>query len=54
MTDNPSVSHAAFDEMHHLVTAILGENISSGQGQRLEELIRQDIGVCDPLSKGSF
>ena len=47
MTAHLPFSHAVFDEMHRLVATILGGNMSSEQGRRLEKLIRQDIGVCD-------
>lgn len=54
MNDDFSVSDELFAEMHELVTAILGGSATIEQKDRLEELIRQDIGACDLYLKLVF
>jgi hypothetical protein len=47
MKDRPRPSHEMFQEMHRRVTASLRGNRLSEPGDRLDELIRQDLDACD-------
>jgi hypothetical protein len=45
--DDLPISPELFDEMHELVSAFLAGDRSSHRVDRLQELIRQDLGACD-------
>lgn len=47
MKDDLPISPELFDEMHELVSAFLAGDRSSVRKDRLQELIRQDLGACD-------
>lgn len=47
MRDDLPTNYATLDEMHRLVTSVLGGNASPEQEHCLRDLIRQDIEVCD-------